>query len=308
MPLDPNAAALLAAMDEQGMPAFEDMSVSQARDAANAFRELQGEPADMASVVDRTVPGPAGRLPIRVYTPPGSPSGILIYIHGGGWVIGNIEVADGPCRALAVATGCVVVSTQYRLAPESSFPAAPEDCYAVTCWVAEHQGELVDDAAGLVVAGDSAGGNLAAVVALMARDRGGPALTGQMLVYPATSFAFDSPSITENGEGYLLTAGSMRWFAGHYLADDADGKQAYASPLLADDLSGLPPAFIATMEFDPLRDDGARYGEALRAAGGQATVKNYAGQIHGTLWLAGALPVAAELVADIGREVRTLLG
>jgi acetyl esterase len=309
MPLDPQAHALLAAMEAQGAPDISQLSVSQARDMANSFREMQGDLVQVAAVGDRTVPGPDGSLPVRIYRPEGSPRGAIVYFHGGGWVIGNIEVADAPCRALAAATGCVVVSAQYRLAPESAYPAAAEDCYAVTRWVAEHLAELGTEPAGLVVAGDSAGGNLAAAVALMARDRQGPEIAFQVLVYPATDLAgMETASYRENGEGYLLTADSMRWFRDHYVPDEARRSEPYCSPARAEDLSGLPPAFVATMEFDPLRDDGEAYAERLREAGVPVTVQRYDGQIHGLFWLGGMCDRYSGLVEDIAREVKAALG
>jgi acetyl esterase len=309
MPLDPQAHALLAAMEAQGAPDISQLSVSQARDMANSFREMQGDLVQVAAVGDRTVPGPDGSLPVRIYRPEGSPRGAIVYFHGGGWVIGNIEVVDAPCRALAAATGCVVVSAQYRLAPESAYPAAPEDCYAVTRWVADHLAELGTEPAGLVVAGDSAGGNLAAAVALMARDRQGPEIAFQALVYPATDLVeMATESYRENGEGYLLTAASMRWFRDHYVPDEARRSEPYCSPARAEDLSGLPPAFVATMEFDPLRDDGETYAERLREAGVPVTVQRYDGQVHGLFWLGGMCDRYSGLVEDIAREVKAALG
>jgi acetyl esterase len=308
MPVDPQVSALLAAMEAQGAPDISQLSVSQARDMANSFREMQGDLVQVASVGDRTVPGPGGALPVRIYTPTGSPRGALVYFHGGGWVIGNIEVVDAPCRALAEATGCVVVSAQYRLAPESAYPAAAEDCYAVTQWVAEHLAELGTEPAGVVVAGDSAGGNLAAVVALMARDRGGPEIAFQALIYPATDLeSMETDSYRDNAEGYLLSAASMRWFRDHYIPEPAQRAEPYASPARAEDLSGLPPAFIATMEFDPLRDEGERYAELLQKAGGTATVQRYDGQIHGLFWLGGVCGRYGGLVEELGREVKAAL-
>ncbi|MGK5114517.1 alpha/beta hydrolase [Geodermatophilus sp. CPCC 205506] len=309
MPVDPQVQALLAAMEAQGAPDISQLSVSQARDMANSFREMQGDLVQVAAVGDRTVPGPAGSLPVRIYRPNGSPRGAIVYFHGGGWVIGNIEVVDAPCRALADATGCVVVSAQYRLAPESAYPAAADDCYAVTAWVAEHIDELGTEPPGLVVAGDSAGGNLAAVVALMARDRGGPAIALQALIYPVTDLAsMETDSYRDNGEGYLLTADTMRWFRDHYVPDEARRSEPYASPARAEDLSGLPPAFVATMEFDPLRDEGERYAELLQKAGGTATVRRYDGQIHGLFWLGGMCDRYSGLIEDLAKEVKAALG
>jgi len=309
MPIDPQVRGLLDAMEAQGAPDISQLSVSQARDMANSFREMQGDLVQVASVGDRTVPGPDGSLPVRIYRPHGTPRGALVYFHGGGWVIGNIEVVDAPCRALAEATGCVVVSAQYRLAPESAYPAAAEDCYAVVQWVADHLEELGTEAAGVVVAGDSAGGNLAAVVSLMARDRGGPAIAFQALVYPVTDLAdMETESYRANGEGYLLTAAAMRWFRDHYVPDESRRTEPYASPVHAEDLSGLPPAFIAVMEFDPLHDDGQKYAELLRKAGTEATVHRYEGQIHGLFWLGGVCGRFGGLVEDLAKEVRAALG
>ena len=224
-------------------------------------------------------------------------------------MIGNIEVVDAPCRALADATGCVVVSAQYRLAPQSAYPAAADDCYAVTAWVAEHMDELGTEPAGLVVAGDSAGGNLAAVVALMARDRGGPEIALQALIYPVIDLAsMETDSYRDNGEGYLLTADSLRWFRDHDVPDEVRRSEPYASPARAEDLSGLPPAFVATMEFDPLRDEGERYAELLQEAGGTATVRRYDGQIHGLFWLGGMCDRYSGLIEDLAKEVKAALG
>jgi acetyl esterase len=309
VPVHPQTADLLTALEAQGTPDFADLSVSQARDLAAAFKDLQAPAPEMASVVDRTVPGPAGRLPIRVYTPQGSPRGLLVYFHGGGWVIGNIEIVDSPCRALADAAGCVVVSAQYRLAPESAYPAAPEDCYAVTRWVADNRAELGTGAGGIAVGGDSAGGNLAAAVALMARDRGGPDIAFQALIYPATDLSsFETGSYQRNAQGYLLTARSMQWFRDHYVPDDAQRKEPYASPALAPDHSGLPPAFIAISEFDPLHDDGDQYASALEEAGVPVELHRYAGQIHGIFWLSGACSQAFDpLLSDLAATLKKTL-
>ncbi len=308
MGLDPQAEALLKELEAQGLPPFEEMSVPQAREVILAFRDLEGEPEPVASVRDFTIPGPDGELPARLYTPEGSgPFPLVVYFHGGGWTVGNIEVADRPCRSLANASGCMVASAQYRLGPESKFPAAPEDCYAATRWLAENAAELGADPERVAVAGDSAGGNLAAVVALMARDRGGPALAYQLLIYPAVEADPDFPSVRENAEGYLLQKGSMEWFWGHYLADPADGANPYASPLRADDLSGLPPALVVTCEFDPLRDEGEEYGRKLEEAGVPVKVSRYDGMIHGFFWMAGVMDKTSVLLDEMSGELRATL-
>jgi acetyl esterase len=307
MPLDPQAQVLLEQMKAQGMPPFDQMTVAQAREAGLAFKDLEDEPQPVAKVEDHLIPSPRGELAlgVRVYTPTGEPPfPLLVYFHGSGWTIANVEVGDAPCRALANAAGAVVTSVEYRLGPEHKFPAPLEDCYLATRWVAEHAADLGGDADRLVVIGDSAGGNLAAAVALMARDRGGPKISQQVLLYPATNHSFDTPSYQENADGYMLTRESCRWFWANYLNSDEDGRNPYASPLQADDLAGLPPAFIVTCEYDPLRDEGEAYGERLRAAGVPARVSRYDGMIHGFLWMGGVLDRTRHLIEKIAAEVR----
>ncbi|MCW2718524.1 MAG: acetyl esterase [Pseudonocardiales bacterium] len=308
MALDPQAQGLLEALRAQGMKSFEQMSVSEARDAAMAFRGLQAEPATVAAVHDRTIPGADGELPIRIFVPGGQgPLPVLTYFHGGGWVIGNLEVVDKPCRALAAVTGAIVVATQYRMAPETKFPGAVDDCYAALQWVAGNAAEFGGDPNRLGVIGDSAGGNLAAVVALKARDEGGPRIRAQVLTYPVTDATSNLPSRRENAEGYLLTSASMDWFWRHYLREPGDGKNPYASPLLASDHSGLPPALVLTAEFDPLRDEGEAYAERLKAAGVSVTVRRYDGLIHGVFWMTGAVERGNELYEEIAKFVRSEL-
>lgn len=310
MPLNPQAEMLLKQFDEQGLPPFEEMSVPQARDVSLAFRDLQGEPAPVPEIRNVLIPGPAGKLPARVYVPAGpGPHPVIVYFHGGGWVIGNVEVVDRPCRALANATGCTVVSVEYRLSPETQFPGPVEDCYAATQWVADNAADLGADPARVAVGGDSAGGNLAAAVALMARDRGGPSLAFQLLIYPVTAPAADSPfaSYRENAEGYLLTRGSMLWFWDHYLASPGAATNPYASPLHADSVAGLPPALVVTCGFDPLRDEGEAYAERLRQAGVRVTATRYDDMIHGFFWMGGVLDRYQDLIAEISSEVRSAL-
>ena len=310
MPLDPQVQAVLAMMDAQGGKSFEEMSVPEVRQEVMGWRALQGALEPVASVADRTVPGPAGELPVRIFVPEGDgPFAVLLYIHGGGWVFGNLEVAEPSCRSLANATGCIVVATQYRLAPETKFPGAVEDCYAALLWVAEHADELGGDPGRLGITGDSAGGNLSAAVALMTRDRGGPALRCQILVYPATALDLDGdmPSRTENAEGYVLSRAATEWCVGHYLADGRDAMEAYASPLHAADHAGLPPALLITAEYDPLRDEGEAFGEKLRAAGVPVTVSRYDGMVHGFYWMLGEVDRSRELYLEIGDYARGAL-
>jgi acetyl esterase/lipase len=308
MPLDPQVQGLLEAMAAQGMPPFAQMTVPQAREIAHAFIDLEGDTEDVAETRTETVPVPGAAISVRIYRPdaPG-PLPLIVYFHGGGWVIGNCEIADKPCRALANAARAVVASVEYRLAPEHPFPTATEDCYAATRWLAERAEELGADARDLTVCGDSAGGNLAAVVALMARDRGDVAITRQVLLYPVTSPAEGSPfaSYIENADGYLLTAADMHWFWNHYLRSPEDGKNPYAAPLAADDLGGLPPAYVAVCEYDPLRDEGVAYAERLEQAGVPVTLSRIDGAVHGMFWLAGVVQRGRVLIDEVATAVRS---
>jgi acetyl esterase len=308
MPLDPQAKALLDQMAEAGAPPFESLTPEQAREMIIQMRELAGEPEPVAKVEDSQIPTPDGQIPVRIYTPEGTgPFPILVYFHGGGWVIGTIDTIDAPCRSLANRAGCIVVSVDYRLAPEHKFPAAPEDCYATTRYVAESATAFNADPQRLAVGGDSAGGNLAAAVALMARDRGGPPIAFQLLVYPVTDHNFDTVSYQENAEGYLLTKNGMVWFWDHYLTNTEDGHNQYASPLRALSLRDLPPAFVQTCEFDPLRDEGEAYAARLREEGVQVDSKRYDGLIHGSFQMAGVLNRGSEMLDDAAAQLRRTL-
>lgn len=281
MPLLTEYRALLDQLAEADAPPLTEMPI----DAARAmFRVAQPTRPDIAVgiVIERTIKGRNGSIPIRVYTPPSSgPFPIAMMFHGGGWVIGDLETVDAQSRQVCKQVGCVVVAVDYRLAPEHRFPAAAEDCYDATVWAYENAAQLDADPAKLAVAGDSAGGNLAAVVAQMARDHDGPPLIFQLLVYPVTNGSvFETDSYHENADGYMLTADSMHWFWNHY-ADTRDRSHPYASPLCARDLSKLPPALIQVAEFDPLRDEGLQYADALNAAGVSARSRCYEGFIHG---------------------------
>jgi acetyl esterase len=244
-------------------------------------------------------------MPVRLYTPPGrGPFPVLVYFHGGGWVIGNIAAYDPTCRALTNAAGCVVVSVEYRLAPEHKFPAAPEDCYAALQWVATNAAAINGEPARLAIGGDSAGGNLTAVVAQMARDRGGPPLVYQVLVYPVTDYNYNTASYRENADGYLLTRDAMGWFWNHYLRSQADGSNPLASPLRAPNLRGLPPALVLTAEFDPLRDEGEAYAARLQETGVPVTLKRYDGMIHGFFSLGTVLDQGKQAMADAAAALR----
>jgi acetyl esterase len=279
-----------------------------AAEARRQFREarapLQPEPPEVASVEDRAIPGPGGQLPIRSYRPLGSGARDLlpglVYFHGGGWTIGDLDTHDGVCRALANAARCAVVSVDYRLGPEHKFPAAVDDSVAATRWVAAEAGRLGIDAARLAVGGDSAGGNLATVVALTARDAGGPALAFQLLIYPGTDIDGQFPSIAELGHGHLLTREVMKYFRECYLRGPEDCGDWRCSPLRAKDLSGLPPALVVTAEFDPLRDEGRAYAERLREAGVRVAYSCYPGMIHGFVTMGRVMPAAWQAIREAG--------
>ena len=222
-------------------------------------------------------------------------------------MIGDLDGADVTCRELAARSGSVVVSVDYRLAPEHRYPAAHEDCYAATIWAAEHASELGADAGKLAVGGDSAGGNLAAVVCLRARDEDGPAIRFQLLVYPVTDHNYETASYRDNAEGYLLTRDGMVWFWDHYLGPDGDGSHPHASPLRAEDLSGLPPAHVITAEYDPLRDEGEAYAQRLREAGVPTTHTRYAGQIHAFYGMHGVLDDAMNAAQESAEKLKAAL-
>jgi len=305
MPLDPQAKAVLDQFASMGGPQLHEMSVAQARELILGMVALGGEPESIARVENRTVPGPAGQIPVRIYTPVGTaPFPVLVYFHGGGWVIGNLDTHDGICRSLANRVGCLVVSVDYRLAPEHTFPAAPEDCYAATRWLAEHAGSLGGDKGRIAVGGDSAGGNLAAVVALMARDRGGPKLAFQLLVYPATDTDFETRSYRENSEGYFLTRADMVWFWNHYAPRDEDRRNPYAAPLRAASLRGLPPALVITAEFDPLCDDGNAYAARLREDGVPVRLSQQDGLIHGFFQMGAVIDRGRASVDEASRALK----
>ncbi len=281
MPLLNEYRTLLDQLAEADAPSLTEMPLEAAR---AMFRVAQPTRPDIVvgSVSEREIEGRNGSIPIRIYTPDSTgPHPITMMFHGGGWVIGDLETVDAQSRQVCNQVGCVVVAVDYRLAPEHRFPAAAEDCYDATVWTYENASHLGADSTLLAVAGDSAGGNLAAVVAQMARDNEGPPLVFQLLVYPVTNgHVFDTDSYRENSDGYMLTADSMHWFWDHY-ADARDRSNPYASPLCATDLSNLPPALIQVAEFDPLRDEGLQYAEALQAAGVETQSRCYEGFIHG---------------------------
>ncbi len=306
MALDPQARAVLDQMAEAGGPPINELSVKEARQASVALAAMQGPPEPVGSVEDRTLVGPGGGIPVRIYVPCGKgPFPVLLYLHGGGWVIGDIESSDGLCRTLTNAAGCIVVSVEYRLAPEHPFPAAADDAYHATLWTATNASSFGGDPSRIAVCGDSAGGNLAAVVAQIARDRGKPAICFQLLIYPVTDGACASPSYKENAEGYFLTKDAMQWFWNHYVRNDADRNHPYASPLRARNLAGLPAALVITAEFDPLRDEGERYAEGLRAAGTPVQLTRYDGMIHGFFAMSAIIDQGRTAIQQSAAALRT---
>jgi acetyl esterase len=306
--LDPGVRALLEAIEKAGDPPLETLSPSEARKlAAERFVPVAGVLEPLRSIENLRIPGPLGEIPIRVYTPdaPG-PRPAMVYFHGGGWVICDLDTHEVVCSAIAHRAGAVVVSVDYRLAPEHKFPAAVTDAYAATAWVSANAARLGVDASRISVGGDSAGGNLGAVVSLKSRNENGPAIALQALIYPVTDLSsMGTPSYVEFAEGYQLSKVLMEWFRDHYLVAAEAARDPYASPLLALDLRGLPPAVILTAECDPLRDEGEAYAKRLAEAGVPVTCTRYAGMIHPFFSLSGAIPRALDAFQQVADAVRT---
>ena len=306
MPIDPTARVLIDAM-EKNFPAL-DPTISgtemraRVEQAAAKVMPAAHDPEPVGEVINRTVPGPGGDISVRIYRP-AIPAGevvpIAAFFHGGGFVLCDLDSHDGICRAICNAGPAVVVAVDYRRAPESRYPAAVDDCYAVTLWASEHAEELGGDPQRLAVIGDSAGGNLAAAVALMARDRKAPQLAHQVLVYPMLDWNGDSASHREMGPDYYLKHEEVMYYWGEYLADASQGREPYASPSFAADFSGLAPALIATAEFDPLRDEGEAYADSLAAAGVSVIKHRYDGMFHSFWSFLGILPAATELRDEV---------
>ncbi|MEF8877513.1 MAG: alpha/beta hydrolase [Haloarculaceae archaeon] len=307
--LDPQAAALLEELETGVAPPSSTLSVATGRALLDDLFAVE-EPEPVGSTTDLEIQGPSGPIPLRIYLPVESgPSPVLVFLHGGGWVRGSLEAYDGLCRRLTNGAGCVVVSVAYRRAPEHPFPAGLEDCYAATEWAAEHAADIEGDPDRVVVGGDSAGGNLSAAVALAARDRDGPELAHQLLIYPAVN----PPSVRwfdaydENGTGYFLEMDSVEWYLDQYLSGRADVGNAYAFPLRARELSGLPAATVLTAGFDPLRDEGVAYAERLAEAGVEVDHRHYEAQIHGFLSLYEHIDEGREAIDEVADRLRAAL-
>jgi acetyl esterase len=308
VPLDPQARALLDELPDTGAIDFAALPVAALRRGWEGLA-LRGAGEPVARVEERSIAGPGGALRLRIYRPAAAEAlPVLVYLHGGGFVTGSLDTHDALCRSLANRVPCCVASVDYRLAPEHRFPAAPEDCHAALCWAEAHADELDADAGCIAVGGDSAGGNLAAVSALLCRERGGPRLRHQLLLYPVIAPDFETPSYRQCREGFFLSRNAMMAFWGHYLAREADRLDPIAVPLCARDLSGLPPATVVTAEYDPLRDEGEAYAERLREAGVPAELLRYDGQIHGFLNFAHRVDRARQALDDVAGRLRAAFG
>ncbi len=315
MPIDRQVQRLLDHYNRFGVPPFNTLTLEEARQQptlVDAAREVLGQsgedvsPELVGDVTNLAISGPGGDLPIRIYRPKGSgPFPVLVYFHGGGWVLGNLENTDAACRALTNMAQCLVVSVNYRKAPEHPYPAAVDDAYAAVQWVFENAANIDGDPLRVAVGGESAGGNLAAVVCLRARDQGDPLPIYQALIYPVTNYAFDTPSYEENADNPALSRETMRWFWQQYLPDEQAGQQPYASPLRAPDLSGLPPAVIITAEYDPLRDEGEAYARRLRDAGVPVVSSRYTGMVHLFFRLAAFLEPARKALLEVAAGLRS---
>ena len=310
MTLTPQVQLVVDLAAQQSTTPIEQLSPIEARESYRVFAGLGDVSTDVAEISNRSIPGPAGDIRVRIYVPHGAPAQgrpALVWLHGGGWVIGDLDTADGAASALAAASSAVVISVDYRRAPEHRFPAAAEDCYAALVWATSSgSSELGVDPGRVAVGGDSAGGNLAAAVSLMARDRGGPTIVFQLLVVPCVDSRMQTKSIAANATGLFLTASAMSWFWDCYLGPDGDGSQPYASPLRALDLTGLPSALVITAEHDPLRDEGEAYAAALAAARVAATLRRYDGQVHAFFARPTVFgPEGADAVATAAAALRT---
>jgi len=308
MPLDPQAEILLGLVKQSGLPEFWQLTPDQAREHFIArVRKTEARDSIYRSR-DQRIPGPASDIPIRIYWPREPNEGelfpSLLWFHGGGFVIGNLDTHDSACRMLANQTDCMVVAVDYRLAPEFKFPAAVDDCRAALRWLAAHAREIGADPERIAVGGDSAGANLAAVMALLARDEGYPKLVFQLLIYPCAAPEPETASHRAFADGYLLTRQTIVWFYKHYLRTQRDTQDFRFAPLVAKDLSGLPPALVMVAGYDPLRDEGVEYTTKLIQAGNRVTLINYEGMMHGFILAGGVLDAARQAIAQSAAALR----
>jgi acetyl esterase len=305
--LDSRTQWLLQLLARSGQPPIEKSSVAEARANYDSFMlQMGGSAAPIGEMIDRTIDGPAGRMRVRLYRPAATVARLLpaiLFFHGGGWVMGSLEGYDLICRYFYARTGCAVVAIDYRLAPEHKFPAPIDDAVAAFRWLAGEAVALGIDPARIVIAGDSAGGNVAAAATRLLRDEPRPPCL-QWLMFPATDFAFDTPSYRSCGEGFFVTRAAMEWFRGHYLNDPAEAEDPRASPLRAADLSGLAPALVFTNGIDPLRDEGRAYADRLAAANVKTIHREFDSLIHGFVGMRGALQAAARAMDDMVAGLR----
>jgi len=308
MSLDPQARALLDAAKASGAPEMWELTPDQARAEYLRRAERVRADVDIYRVEDRQIPGPVQPIKVRIYTPQANQEQaslpVLVWYHGGGFVIGDLDSHDSACRALANQSECLVVAVDYRLAPEHKFPGAVEDCEAALHWVAAHATELGGDPGRIAVGGDSAGGNLAAVVALLAREKGGPKLCFQLLIYPCVAPEPETSSHHQFAEGYLLTRKTITWFFKQYLRSSKDTLDPRYAPLEEKDLSSLPPSLVIVAGFDPLRDEGVDYAKALIDAGNKVTLSNYEGMIHGFYLMGGMIDKANQAIEESARHLK----
>jgi acetyl esterase len=308
MPLDPQAQNVVDTIAALNLKPIMDSTPTEAREAMRTRTAGLGPVEDVPAVADHRVPVEGGEITVRLYAPAGvGPHPVLVFYHGGGWVIGDLYTHDGLCRSIVNAAGCAVASVDYRLAPEFKFPVAVEDSYTALKWVAANGPRLGLDSARLAVGGDSAGGNLAAVMALLARDRRGPRILLQALVYPVTNYDFGAKSYVENATGYVLTTEDMRWFWRHYLSREEQGQEMTASPFRAKSLADLPPALVMTAGCDPLRDEGDAYAARLRDSGVPVTLTQYPGMFHGFLRMTRILDQARAALDEVATALRKAL-
>lgn len=300
--MHPQVKTFLAALAAENRPPWEEMPPSKARELFASFKTVFGEGPTLHRVEDRTV---AGHVPVRAYWPTDEENlPVVVYYHGGGWVLGNLDTHDSLCRQLASEAECVVIAVDYRLAPDAKFPAAFDDSFAATAYVAEHHDEFSIDPARLVVAGDSAGGNLAAAVAIRAAEVGTPAIHSQVLIYPVVEPNFDSDSYLAHADGFGLTRKTMMWFWEQYVGSDMNTSSHYAIPTLAANQASLPPAHFVLAQLDVLLSEGQAYAERLQAAGVPTTIRHYEGMIHGFVHFSGFFDVGKQAVSDLAEHLR----
>ena len=308
MPVQPDIQEILDMMDELGLPALETMDAPSAREFSLSMSSKRPPGPDVAEITDGTFPGAQGDLGYRLYRPHhGEQLPVVVYFHGGGWVLGSHTADDPLCRDLAVRTGALVLSVDYRHGPENRFPAAPDDALSAVRWAADNIASLGGDPARIAVCGWSAGGNLAAVVCQRVRDEGGPDLCGQVLMTPVTDADFSRQSYVDNAEGYVLTTGLMRWFWAKYLELERRS-DPMASPIQATTLADLPPALVITCEYDVLRDEGAAYAETLAKAGGVATRRHFQGHLHTSPGMVDSAPSTSDVRAAAAEGLKQFLG